>query len=105
MTKKYERPIPDFSTALPPKDGVGLNVEPGQMLAILKKRPGRLFTAPEILMVLKENIHIWDNNAAVIWAGTNLLEHGKVETGDVDENGRRFTAWMVPKPKEDPKPA
>lgn len=99
MTKKYERPIPDYSTALPPKVPA-LDVSEGQVLAILKKRPGRLFTASEILVVLKENIHIWDNAAAVIWAASKLEEHGKAQTGGVEVDGKTVTGWMVPKPPD-----
>ena len=99
MSKKYERPIPDYSTALPPKSPP-LNVTEGQVLGILKKRPGRLFTTSEILVALKEDINIFDNAAAVIWAATKLLERSKIETAGVDVGGHTQTGWMVPKPPE-----
>ena len=99
MAKKYQRPIPDYSTALPPKVPP-LNVTEAHVLAILKKRPGRLFTAPEILTVLKENIDIWDNTAAVIWAATKLSDRGKCESADVEEGGHRISGWCVTEQKE-----
>ncbi len=99
MAKKYQRPIPDYSSALPPKSPP-LDVSEAHVLAILKKRPGRLFTAPEILTVLKENIDIWDNTAAVIWAATKLSDRGKCESADVEEGDHRIPGWRVTEPKK-----
>ena len=100
MPTKYKRPVPDFSAAKGPKNRIGLSITSDQLLAILKKKPGRLYTAGEILMALGEDISIWDNHAAVITAATKLLEHGKLEAGELELNHRQFSGWMAPKPKE-----
>lgn len=92
---------PDFSKALPPKNAMGLEVSTAQILTILKRKPGRLYTTSEILVLLKEDINVWDNHAAVIGAANMLIERHKVEAGSIQLDAKWHPAWMVPKPKEE----
>ena len=103
MTEPKALHLPDFSKALPPKNGRGLDIMPRRLLAYLKRRQGDALTTMEILKAMKETVAIWDNHAAVIDAACRLVEQGAVEKRDIQIDGRWLTAWIVPLPPE-PKP-
>ncbi len=73
----------------------GLDIKPAQVIEVLKRRPGRFYTAAEIAKVLKINFDVPDNKAAIVWAACRAQEIGKCEAGRVGEGAERRGAWKV----------
>lgn len=97
MSKKL--PQPDFSHALPPRVPP-LDPDESDILKVLQRKRGRLYTVTEILTVMGENINIGDNHAGVIRVITLLCSREKCEEGWVGEGHTAQRGWMIPKPKE-----
>lgn len=99
MSKPYQHPVPDFSTALPPKNGVGLSIPSALIVDLFKRYLGRPFTATMVLQALKEDFNIWDNHVAAVTALVTLAARGKIwPAAYVVAGGRQFAAWMIPAP-------
>lgn len=88
----------DFSRAMPPRVPP-LSPDEDALLKIMQRKRGRLYTVTEMLTVMGENIHIWDNHAACIRVLCQMVEHKRCVAGWIEESGK--DGWMVPKPKGD----